>query len=173
MKKVYRMLTLGFLVSLTGCVSAYMQTNVRREEKPEFTRILIVSNLTHTSSTYLPTFQTAFPTGYQVCTVSNGPLSFDNPEEAIRKQQQTCRSEVLLTIDFNQNYVSGSGKYIYSNDELFLEMTNLATGKPFWKAVVTTAGNNEVAPYIVVRQLVKDGIIDGALPSEKSYRSDY
>ncbi|GAB3022519.1 hypothetical protein [Spirosoma pulveris] len=164
---------ISFLMTLTGCSNVYIQSNVSRDEKTDFTRILIVSNLTSAGPAYLASFQTAFPKGYQVCSVSNSPLSFDSPQEAIQKQQQTCQSEVMLTIDFNRNYLSGYGKYISSNDELLLQLINISNGKPFWKAVVTTSGNNEVPANRVVNQLIKDGIVKGALPFEKSYRSDY
>ncbi|MFD2935591.1 hypothetical protein [Spirosoma flavum] len=135
---------------------------------PEFRRILVVSRLPTVKQTYLPTFQTAFPAGYQVCTVSNSPISFDSPEEAIENQRQTCKSEVLLTIDLNRNYTSGNGRYISSYNELYLEMTSLATGKPFWKAIVTTGGSNEVPPRQIVSQLIKDGIIVGSIPPDNT-----
>lgn len=167
-------LIVGYLmISLTGCTTVHIQTNVKPADKPEFRRILVVSNLPQMVPTYLARFQTAFPSGYQVCTVSNSPIDFDGPEEAIEKQQQTCQSEVLLTIDFSRNYTSGYGKYITSNNELLLVMTNLATNKPFWKAIVTTGSSSEVPPSDIVQQLIKDGIIGGSVPAEKSYQSDY
>ncbi len=170
---VYKILVLSFLANLTGCVTATFQSNVQKDVKPEFRRILVMSRLPTVQQTYLPTFQTAFPAGYQVCTVSNSPISFDSPEESIEKQRQACQSEVLLTIDFNRNYTSGYGRYISSNNELFMEMTNLTTGKPFWRAIITTVGSNEVPPRQIVNQLIKDGIIEGTLPLEKSYQSTY
>ncbi|WP_240625457.1 hypothetical protein [Spirosoma pollinicola] len=150
-----------------------MQTNVKTDAKPEFRRILVVSKLPAVKETYLPSFQTAFPTGYQVCAVSNSPISFDSLEEAIEKKRQTCQSEVVLTIDFNRNYTTGYGRYITSNNELFMEMINLSTGKPFWRAIVTTAGDNEIPPRQIVQQLIKDRVIDGSMPLEKSYQSTY
>jgi len=158
---------------MTGCMNVSIQSNVKPDEKPEFRRILVVSNLPNMAPTFLARFQTAFPTGYQVCTVSNSSIDFDSPEESIEKQRQTCQSEVSLSIDFNRNYTSGYGKYISSNNELLLVMTNLTTNKPFWKAIVTTGGANEVPPREIVQQLIKDGIIGGAVPLEKSYHSDY
>jgi hypothetical protein len=152
----------SLLINLTGCVTATIQSNVKVDARPEFRRILVVSRLPAVEPTYLPTFQTAFPAGYQVCTVSNSPISFDSPEEAIEKQRQTCQSEVLLTLDFNRNYTSGYGRYISSNNELYMEMTNLATGKPFWKAIVTTS-YPEVPPRQIVNQLIKDGVLKSAL----------
>lgn len=159
----YTLLMIGLWISLTGCVTATFRSNVKPDAKPEFRRILVVSRLPSVEETYLPTFQTAFPAGYQVCTVSNSPISFDNPEQAIEKQRQTCQSEVMLTIDFSRNYTSGFGKYISSNNELFMEMTNLATGHPFWKAIITTGGS-DVSPRQVVNQLIRDGIIESRLP---------
>ncbi|GAB2559395.1 hypothetical protein [Spirosoma areae] len=163
-----KVLMISFLASLTGCIAVNFQSNVKADATPEFRRILIESRLPTVKPTYLPTFQTAFPAGYQVCTVSNSPISFDNPEQTIEKQRQTCQSEVLLTIDFNRNYTSGYGKYIASTNELYLEMKNLATGQPFWKAIVTTSGDNEVPPREIVNQLIKDGILESQLPVDKS-----
>ncbi|ADB36111.1 hypothetical protein [Spirosoma linguale] len=173
MKNSYSAFAISFLMTLTSCSNVYIQSNVNRDERTDFTRILVVSNLTRANPAYLASFQTAFPQGYQVCSVSNSPLSFDSPQEAIQKQQQTCQSEVMLTIDFSRNYLSGYGKYISSNDELLLQLVNISNGKPFWKAVVTTSGSNEVSANQVVNQLIKDGIIKGNLPGQKYYRSDY
>lgn len=162
MKRIaYLVFVISQLVNLMGCVPALIQSNVKADDKPEFKRILVVSRLSTVKPTYLAAFQTAFPAGYQVCTVSNSPISFDSPDESIRKQQQTCQSEVMLTIDFNRNYTSGYGRYISSNNELYLEMSSLSTGKPFWKAIVTTNGGTEVPPRQIVNQLVKDGVIEG------------
>lgn len=164
----------SLLVALTSCVTATFQSNVKADAKPEFKRILIVSRLPATKPAYLASLQTAFPTGYQVCTVSNSPISFETAEEAIEKQRQACQSEVVLTIDFNRSYTSGSGRYISSNNELLLEMKSLSTGIPFWKALVTTGlSDNEVLPRQLVTQLIKDGIIQGSAPLEKSYQSTY
>ncbi|GAB3776067.1 hypothetical protein GCM10028818_21050 [Spirosoma horti] len=170
---LHKLLVICQLIMLTGCMNVSIQSNVKPDDKPEFKRILVVSNLQHMVPTYLARFQTAFPSGYQVCTVSNSSIDFDSPEEAIDKKRQACQSEVSLSIDFNRNYTSGYGKYITSNNELLLVMTNLATNKPFWKAIVTTGGLNEVPPREIVQQLIKDGIIGGAIPLEKSYQSDY
>ncbi|CAN5446176.1 hypothetical protein BH09BAC4_BH09BAC4_01420 [soil metagenome] len=160
---LYQVLLVSLLASLTSCYRTPIQSNVKREAKPEFRRILVVSNLSTVEPTYLPTFQTAFPVGYQVCTVSNSPISFDSLEESIEKQRQACQSEVVLTIDFNRNYTYGSGKSISSHNELYLEMKSLATGRPFWKAIVTTGSYWEVPPKWIIRQLIKDGVIEGVI----------
>lgn len=158
-KMVHRILLLGLLANLTGCMAVTIQSNMKANARPEFRRILIVSRLSNLTATYLPSFQTAFPVGYQVCTVSNSPISFDDPAEAIEKQRNSCQSEVMLTIDFSRNYTSGTGKYAVSYDELYMEMTSFATGKPFWKAIVT-AGGAEVPPRKIVDQLIKDGVLE-------------
>ncbi|GAB3951764.1 hypothetical protein GCM10028805_32570 [Spirosoma harenae] len=74
-----------------------------------------------------------------------------------------------MTIDINRNYTSGTGRYISANNELYLEMKNLATGQPFWKALATTSGTSEVAPREVVNQLIKDGIIESSPTISKAY----
>ena len=165
MKKITQFLVVSLTLSLTGCSpSISFQSNRKTEAQPEFSRILIESRLPKINPVYLPSFQTAFPAGYQVCVVSNSPISFDSPEEAIEKQRQTCRSEVLLTIDFKRNSVSASGQYAYSSNELYLEMKNLATNRPFWKAIVTTSGDIEVPADKIVSKLIEDGVIQGSLP---------
>lgn len=161
----YIALFFGLSGGLMGCTSARFQSNIQANDVPDFHRILVVSRLPKTTATYLPGFQTAFPGGYQVCTLSNSPISFDSPEQAIQQQRRECQSEVMLTIDFSRNYTTGYGQYISANNELLMEMTNLATGKPFWKAVVTTSGSNEVSPQRIVNQLIKDGIVEGSLPT--------
>ena len=165
MKIATQFLMISLVAGLTGC-SAHVsfQSNKKPAAQPEFSRILIESRLATTNPTYLPSFQTAFPAGYQVCVVSNSPISFDNPEEAIDKQRQTCQSEVLLTIDFRRNSVSASGEYAYSSNELYLEMKNLATGQPFWKAIVTTGGSVQVPASKIVAKLIEDGVIGSTLP---------
>ena len=168
-KTISKLLMIGLVASLTGCYTARIVSNVKVDARPEFRRILIVSKLPNIRPEYLPTFQTAFPPGYQVCIVANSPLSFDDPEQAIEKQRQTCQSEIQLTLDINRNYTSGSGKYISSYNELYLEMKNLATGQPFWKALATTGGTSEVAPREVVNQLIKDGIIESMPTISKAY----
>lgn len=165
MKSTTQLLLISLFIGLTGCArSVQFQSNIKANAKPEFSRILIESRLAVIKPTYLPSFQTAFPAGYQVCVVSNSPISFDSPEEAIEKQRQTCQSEVLLTIDFRQNSVSASGEYAYSSNELYLEMKNLATGQPFWKAIVTTNGGIQVPASSIVAKLIDDGIISSPLP---------
>ncbi|WP_461041290.1 hypothetical protein [Spirosoma harenae] len=166
---ISRLLLLGLVANLASCYTARIVSNVKADARPEFRRILIVSKLPNVRPDYLPIFQTAFPPGYQVCVVSNSPLSFDDPEQAIEKQRQTCQSEIQLTIDINRNYTSGTGRYISANNELYLEMKNLATGQPFWKALATTSGTSEVAPREVVNQLIKDGIIESSPTISKAY----
>lgn len=166
MKRITHVLAFGLLSSLISCSpSVIIQSNRKAEAQPEFSRILIESRLSQVGPTYLSSFQTSFPAGYQVCVVSNSVLSFESPEEAVEKQRLVCQSEVILTIDFKRNSVSASGEYAYSSNELYVEMKNLATGQPFWKAVVTTSGSVEVPAINIVNKLIDDGIIQARLPS--------
>ncbi len=171
MKTMTHLLVISLMATLVGCVSVNIQSNVRTEATPEFHRLLIESRLPETNDTYLAQFSTAFPAGYQICTVLNSPTSFEKPADAIEKQRQACQSEVLLTIDFYRNYTSGSGKYIYSTNELLLEMKNLSNGQAFWKALVKTSGSNEVPPGKIVGKLIDDGIIEAPLPGSKSVQA--
>ncbi len=174
MKRMTQVLALGLLSSLISCSpSVIIQSNRKAEAQPEFSRILVESRLSQVNPAYLPSFQTSFPAGYQVCVVSNSVISFDSPEEAVEKQRQACQSEVLLTIDFKRNSVSASGQYAYSSNELYVEMKNLATGQPFWKAVITTSGGIEVPASKIVNKLVEDGIIKGSLPGNNSLQASY
>lgn len=169
MKITARILLVGLVAGLTGCSpSISFQSNKKAAAQPEFSRILIESRLPNVNPTYLPTFQTAFPAGYQVCTVSNSPISFDSPQEAIDKQRQTRQSEVLLTIDFKRNSVSAYGQYAYSSNELYLEMRNLAINQPFWKAIVTTGSSIEVPAGKIINKLIEDSVIQGRLPAEST-----
>jgi hypothetical protein len=164
MKIMTQVLATSLVAILTGCVAVNIQSNIKTEATPEFHRILIESRLPETGHAYLPQFLKAFPAGYQICTVSTSPTSFEKPADAIEKQRQACQSEVLLTIDFYRNYTSGNGKYISTTNELLLELKNLANGQSFWKALVTTSGSNEVPPSKIVSKLIDDGIIEAQLP---------
>ena len=149
---------------LTGCVAVNIQSNVQPEAKPDFQRILIVSKLPVQGVDYLARFQTAFPPTYQVCSVADSPIAFETSEQLIQRQQETCKSEVLLTLQFSRNYTSGGGKGIASFNEVYAEMSSLASGKAFWKAIINTSGSNEIPPQKIVNQLIKDGVIVGTIP---------
>lgn len=170
MKRFFQLLPIGLASLLDGCVTVNIQSNVKPGATPEFHRVLIESRLPGTSDAYLSRFSTAFPSGYQVCTLANGPTSFDNPAESLAKKRQACQSEVLLTIDFQRNYTLGEGQYISSRNELLLEMTNLETGQPFWKALVTTSGSGEVPPGRIVNKLIDDGLVESRLPGHPRIR---
>jgi hypothetical protein len=153
-------------IFLTGCVTAYFQSNVKPEAKPDFKRILVATYLPLSRPEYLNELKAAFPAGYQVCAVSVTPLSFDDPKETIQKQQQTCQSDVMLTLDFDRSFTTGSGKYIDSHSQFFAEMIDLATNKPFWKAIITTTtSSQEVSARELVQKLQQDDIIKGKIPT--------
>jgi hypothetical protein len=151
---------------LTGCVTANFQSNVKPEAKPDFKRILVAAYLPSSRPEYLNELKAAFPAGYQVCVVSVTPLSFDDPQELIQQQRQTCQSDVMLKIDFDRNFTTGSGKYIDSHSQFYAEMIDLATNKPFWKAIITTTTNSrEVSARELVQKLQQDDIIKGKIPN--------
>lgn len=151
---------------LTGCVAVNIQSNVRPEARPDFQRILIVSKLPVQGADYLARFQTAFPPTYQVCSVADSPIAFETSNELIENQQQICKSEVILSLGFSRNYTAGGGKVIASFNEVYAEMSSFASGKPFWKAIITTSGSNEIPPRKIVNQLIKDGVIVGTVPTD-------
>ncbi len=156
---------------LTGCTTILnIQSNVRVVDKPPFERILIVSRLPNVEPDYATTFVGAFPSQYTVCSVDISPIAFETPDELIDRQLKECNSQVMLTLDLNRNFSGGSGKYIRGYNNIYLEMTNLATGKPFWKAIVLS-DVTELWPHEIVRQLVKDGVLSGKVPtSNPRYR---
>ncbi|MBC3786908.1 hypothetical protein [Spirosoma utsteinense] len=159
-----------FLMSaslLTGCVAVTIQSNVKPDAKPDFQRILIVSRLPMQRPGYLAKFQTAFPTSYQVCSVADSPIAFETPDELIQRQQESCKSEVILTLGFSRNYTSGGGKSIATFNEVYAEMSSIATGKPFWKAIIETNGSAEIPPRQIVNQLINDGVIAGSVPADR------
>lgn len=154
--------------ALTGCVSVNIQSNVKPDAIPDFRRILIVSKLPVQSPDYLARFQTSFPPTYQICSVADSPIAFESSDELIQNQQKACQSEVMLSLGFSRNYTSGGGKSISAYNEVYLEMSSFASGKPFWKAIVTTSGSDEIPPRQVVNQLIKDGIISGSIPADRN-----
>lgn len=159
MKTLRHVLLTSILATLTGCVSVNIQSNARPNVQPDFRRILIVSRLSVLSPDYLPRFRDAFPPNYQVCSVANDAISFGNLDESIRQGIRDCDSEVLLTLGFSRNYTSGGGEYIASYNEIYAEMSSIASGKPFWKAVITTSGSSEVPPRQIINKLLDDGVI--------------
>lgn len=149
---------------LTGCTTILnIQSNVRVVDKPPFERILIVSRLPNVEPGYATTFVGEFPSQYTVCSVDISPIAFETPEELIDRQIKECTSQVMLTLDLNRNFSSGSGKFITGYNNIYLEMTSIATGKPFWKAIVLS-GVTELRPREIVRQLIKDGVLSGKIP---------
>ncbi|QKZ15276.1 hypothetical protein [Spirosoma sp. KUDC1026] len=164
--KSLAILTTFCALCLTSCVTAYFQSNVKPEAKPDFKRILVVTYLPLSRPEYMNELKAAFPTGYQVCAVSVTPLSFDDPKETIQKQQQTCQSDVMLTLDFDRSFTTGSGKSIDSHSQFYAEMIDLSTNKPFWKAIITTTtSSQEVSARELVKKLQEDDIIKGKIPT--------
>ncbi len=153
------------LLALTGCVTTYFKTNTDYNALHRFSRILVVSKLPKVPSTYLTAWLSAFPDQYDVCVVDASELSFGNPDSLINQEAQKCRSEVMLTLDFNRNYTAGAGKYIYSTSEVSLQMATLPDRKPFWKALATQdVSREDIQPRQVVKQLITDAIIEGKVP---------
>jgi hypothetical protein len=118
------------------------------------------------SDSYAQSFTRAFPAGYSVCTLALSPLSFDNPGEAIRKKAESCQSDVILTLELIQS--GNSGNHTSVPYEYNAEMTAVATGQPFWKAVISAepAYGGKVPPRSLVKRLRNDGIIEGKLPDQ-------
>lgn len=158
----------GLLVALAlllnGCVAVHIDSNTNYDALPRFSRILVVSKLDRDDRDYLYAFERAFPLEYDVCAMSANKLAFGNPDSLIQQKAGECRSEVMLTLEFNRNYVVGSGKYSESIDELFLEMRTLPDRKPFWKGVARTDGPILIAPRRIVNKLHDDRLIDGDIP---------
>ncbi|AQG79926.1 hypothetical protein [Spirosoma montaniterrae] len=149
----------------TGCVN--MQSNVKRDAVPQFKRILVVTKSRKALDTYARSFLRVFPSNYEVCSVAVSQLAFDE-KETIRKQADLCQSDVVLLVD-----VVHAGDALPWNptgdgmSQLNLEMRPVNSDQPFWKAIVSMSRTlgERVPPERVARQLAKDGIISGQLPS--------
>ncbi|RYF53027.1 MAG: hypothetical protein EOO39_41345, partial [Cytophagaceae bacterium] len=113
-------ISLLLLALLTGCVANRIQTSTD-DPIPVFTRVLIVSKITHTSPNYLDQYLNLFPKNYEVCTVDIGPLAFGSADSLVREKIRQCNSQVVLTLNTGQNYQGGSGKTAYNANDMLLE----------------------------------------------------
>ncbi|QJD77365.1 hypothetical protein [Spirosoma rhododendri] len=158
-------------VLLTGCVTILdIQSNVRVADKPPFERILIVSRLPNVPPGYASTFVGAFPSQYTVCSVDVSPIDFETPDELVSRQLNECKSQVMLTLDLNRSFSGNSGKYIAGYNNIYLEMSSVATGKPFWKAI-TLSTTTALSPREIVQRLISDGVLSGKVAvADSRYR---
>lgn len=152
-------------VLLSGCATVLIDSNTDYKVLPRFSRVLVVSTIDRDDREYLLDFARTFPLEYDVCTVSASKLAFGNPDSLIQQKARECRSEVVLTVSFTRNYMTGGGRYSSSIDELYAEMSTFPDRKPFWKGVVRTDGYVLVSPRQIVKKLYDDRIIDGRIPS--------
>ena len=163
MKKITQLTVISLIAGLTGCVSVRSNSNTDAVP-PVFNRVLVVTKLRNAPDTYVQQFATSFPSGYEVCTLALSPLSFENPDEAIRKRVAECHSDVILTLDLVK---TGFNVYKGANQpyQFDASMKSAATGQPFWKAIISssTAYDEEVPPNAILKQLLKDNIIHGKL----------
>lgn len=74
-----------------------------------------------------------------------------------------------MTLNTGQNYQGGSGKTAYNANDMLLEMATLPDRKPFWKGltVVPALIDNSLNPRTVVKQLLRDGVISGSIPTRQ------
>ena len=144
-------ITFVLISLLTGCVS--IQSNTKSDAVPTFTRVLMVAKMRKAPDSYVREFATLFPAGYEVCTLALSPLSFDNPDEAIRKQAESCHSDIILTIE--PEYTNGYS-YVYN-----AKAESVVSGQAFWKARIWSA-----TPRGIVKRLRDDHIITGKIPQQ-------
>lgn len=152
------------ITCFTGCVT--IQSNSKQEAMPlPFKRVLVVTKMRNVPGNYAQQFARVFPAGYEVCTLALSPLSFDKPEEAIQKQARECGSEVMLTVELVKSGHYG-GRYNNYPYEYNAEMVAVSTGRPFWKAIISSSPVNGEAlpPGSVVKRLLKDHILEGKMP---------
>lgn len=157
--------TLLLLTTCLGCAPTRFNTNTDRSVLPEFSRILVVSKVPLQQRDYLSQYITAFPVEYEACAIEASVLAFGNPDSLIREKVKQCNSQVMLTIQPYNDFVAGSGKNATGYSEYLVEMTDVATGKPFWKAIALTAGSLLPNVTQTVKQLRRDGIIAGTTRS--------
>ncbi|WP_338871830.1 hypothetical protein WBJ53_26425 [Spirosoma sp. SC4-14] len=153
-----------FVSLLTGCVR--IQSNTKADAVPAFRRILVVTKMRNASDSYVQELAQSFPANYEVCTVALSPLSFDNPDETIRKQAAACRSDVILTLELSKTgHISRYNRFDYAYNA---EMTSASTGEPFWKAIISVDPRYgaKIPPRSLVKRLLTDHIIDGKLPTQ-------
>ena len=162
MKAAYKILMVGLIASLTGCVN--VKSSIKSDAVPTFQRVLIVTKMRNAPDSYVQQFARIFPAGYEVCTLALSPLSFDNPDAAIKKQLDVCHSDVILTIELVQAGHTGQYRgYSSSPYQYNAEMQSVATGQPFWKAIISSnpANGEQVPPGSVIKRLIADHIIEG------------
>jgi hypothetical protein len=163
MKTIGIFLLLG--LTLSGCVA--IQSNTKSDAvPPSFHRVLVVAKMRKAQANYMQQFARQFPAGYEVCTLLISPLSFDNPDEVIRKQVADCQSDVILMVELNRpGHASRYSSYPF---EYNVEMQSAATRQPFWKAIISSnpSYGEEVPPRPIIKRLLEDHIIEGKLPSQ-------
>ena len=162
-------LLMSIVVTITACVN--IQSNTKSNAVPTFSRILVVLSIGQASDAYTQQFIRAFPANYQVCTVVLSPLSFDDPDDVVRKQADECRSEVILTI--NQTQRGWSDDYSSVPYEYNAEMRSVATNQTFWKAIISSNPNavELVPPRSLVKRLLTDRVITGKLSQSESLQA--
>ncbi|CAN5399855.1 hypothetical protein BH09BAC4_BH09BAC4_50010 [soil metagenome] len=166
MTTAYKILMVGLLASLTGCVT--VQSSIKSDAIPTFQRVLIVTKMRNAPDSYVRQFARTFPAGYEVCTLALSPLSFDNPDVAIKKQLDECHSDVILTIELVQAGHAGRYRNYSSYPYQYnAEMQSVATGQPFWKAIISSnpTYGEQVPPGSVIKRLLADHIIAGKIPT--------
>jgi hypothetical protein len=152
-------------VSLTGCMN--YRSSVDARAVPQSTSVLVVSRLPVTPPKTAAEFSLAFSQPYKVCVINTGLLTFANADSLIRQTALNCKSEVVLTVDYQTMYPTKQGRRLTKARELYLEMTRLSDGKPFWKAV--SLGRGSLDPSDVAALLQKDGIIKGSAIPKQPY----
>ncbi|GAB4032271.1 hypothetical protein [Spirosoma jeollabukense] len=163
MTTAYKFLMAGLLASQTGCVT--VKSSINSDAIPTFSRVLIVTKMRNAPDSYVRQFARTFPAGYEVYTLALSPLSFENPDAAIKKQLDECHSDVILTIELVQaGHTSRYSSYPYQYNA---EMQTVATGQPFWKAIISSnpTYGEQVPPGSVIKRLLADHIIAGKIPT--------
>lgn len=54
-------------------------------------------------------------------------LEFGSPDSLIEQTAGKCQSSMLLTIELNRTYTSGTGRHIGSYREVYVEMSTFPT----------------------------------------------
>lgn len=158
MKKTFIYLLL-FVVS--SCVS--IRSNVKKENVPKFTNILVVLKMKVASDEQAAKFLKVFPARYTVCAMAYDELSFENLNDKTNEYIQLCKSEVILKITTTQKGHSNYDSFGNSSNtayEYFAEMSDISNQNVFWKAQITNTHNMEdFNPKAIVNRLILDGII--------------
>lgn len=150
----------------TNCVS--VRSNTKSGSVPAFQRLLVVLEDTPREKSNAQRFLKECPANYTLCTASFQPaLAFDSLSDFITEQNQTCQAEVALIVRRTRSLVrTDSYNRMRVTGQVYqLELQNLPSLQPFWKAEIKAEGTDKVPVTAIFKRLAKDGILQQSVAS--------